>query len=265
MVVLVALLAISGGAQGGRPSLGGNASKAGAAAAAPYSNTYSVNFDGTGDYVDLGQPADLDGAFNAREITVSFWAKRTDGNTRISVSRHYSGAPAPHFMTDIESGPGAFFYAGTGSSTGTAAAAAPTANVWHHYAARVIDTAGVKKARLFIDGAAVGSDVNAGSQTSAVKWLIGCRWTGLAMAGVDLCWSGRIDEVAFWSAGLSNAEITELYNGGASKDLSTHSRYSVLLHWYRMGDGDTLPTITDRKGSQNGTSAGDASRVADAP
>ena len=64
---------------------------------------------------------------------------------------------------------------------------------------------------------------------------------------------GLMDEVAVWNINLSSDDITRLYNSGNPTDLLSDATSTSLLHWWRMGDGDTFPTILDSKGSNNGT------------
>ena len=56
----------------------------------------------------------------------------------------------------------------------------------------------------------------------------------------------RIDELAVW-AGSEAANIADIYNSGTPHDLSLLA--SAPDHWWRMGDGDTYPTIQDNVGS----------------
>ena len=57
-----------------------------------------------------------------------------------------------------------------------------------------------------------------------------------------------MDEVSIYNRVLSGAHITAIYNGGdASVDLVTDGL--TPSHWYRMGDEDTFPTITDNVGT----------------
>ena len=79
---------------------------------------------------------------------------------------------------------------------------------------------------------------------------------GLATSGSNP-FAGNIDELSIWNKILNLSEITELYNAGIKTDLPSHSAYSNLLHWWRMGDGNVNigvgSTITDQRGSANGT------------
>lgn len=63
--------------------------------------------------------------------------------------------------------------------------------------------------------------------------------------------SGRIARFLVWNKQLSQAEITELYNGGILADPTTHSASASLVSRYRMGDGDVFPTISDNVGSDD--------------
>jgi len=51
-----------------------------------------------------------------------------------------------------------------------------------------------------------------------------------------------VDEVAIWSSDQT-ANIADIYNGGVTHDLS--SLTTAPDNWWRMGDGDTFPTISD--------------------
>ncbi len=65
--------------------------------------------------------------------------------------------------------------------------------------------------------------------------------------------TGNLDEVSFWNTNLSLTEAQEIYNSGNPTNLLTHSKNANLVSWFRMGDDDTFPTITDNKGSNDGT------------
>ncbi len=63
--------------------------------------------------------------------------------------------------------------------------------------------------------------------------------------------NGLIDETAIFSSELSASDVTAIYGSGAPTSLSS---YSSLVSWWRCGDGDTSPTLTDNgSGGNNGT------------
>ena len=62
-----------------------------------------------------------------------------------------------------------------------------------------------------------------------------------------------IDEVAVYKDALTAGEVTTIYNAGTPNDLSGLASYGDNDSWYRMGDDDTFPTLTDNTSSNNAT------------
>ena len=63
-------------------------------------------------------------------------------------------------------------------------------------------------------------------------------------------YNGNIEEQSVFSSALSSTEVSAIYNNGLPTDLSSESN---IIAWYRMGDNDTAPTLTDNIGSNDGT------------
>lgn len=61
---------------------------------------------------------------------------------------------------------------------------------------------------------------------------------------------GKVNELALWDSDQS-ANIAAIYNGGVPHDLFLLT--TPPNNWWRMGDGDTFPTIQDNIGSSDGT------------
>jgi hypothetical protein len=60
----------------------------------------------------------------------------------------------------------------------------------------------------------------------------------------------NIDEVSLFNSELSANDITSIYNSGVPNDI----KQSFALSWWRCGDGDTSPTLTDNgSGGNDGT------------
>ena len=78
---------------------------------------------------------------------------------------------------------------------------------------------------------------------------------------------GLIDEASIYSSALSNADVLAIYNGGAPTDIINTPQNATLTNWWRMGDVDAFPTLTDQRGTDDITLtnmiAGDI--VTDAP
>ena len=58
----------------------------------------------------------------------------------------------------------------------------------------------------------------------------------------------KIDEVAIWNSD-ETTNVSSIYNSGTPFDLSELT--NPPLHWWRMGDGDTYPTLQDSGSSAN--------------
>ena len=80
--------------------------------------------------------------------------------------------------------------------------------------------------------------------TNSINFQISCR------NGTADRYAGNIDEVAIFNSELSAANAATIYNSGLPASLSSFSP----LGWWRMGEGDTYPTLTDSgSGSNDGT------------
>ncbi len=99
--------------------------------------------------------------------------------------------------------------------------------------------------KIYVDGALVSLDEDednygwSGSIPADI-FRIGRRGTGNDW----LKNSCKIDELALWGSDQSG-NVASIYNGGVPHDLTSLSPD----HWWRMGDGDTYPTLTDSAGS----------------
>ena len=76
---------------------------------------------------------------------------------------------------------------------------------------------------------------------------------------------GRLDELSFFNEELSASEVASLYNGGVPSDLDIF--VPAPAHWYRMGDGDSSPTLIDSIGNADLTTnnMGEANFVSEVP
>lgn len=85
-----------------------------------------------------------------------------------------------------------------------------------------------------------------GTQSDDSATAMGIGATNLGAAN----WDGSIDELSLWT----KTGISGTYNDGVPTDLSGNADYDTYcVAWWRMGDGDTYPTIEDQKNSNDGT------------
>ena len=77
------------------------------------------------------------------------------------------------------------------------------------------------------------------------KYLISI---GGASKNTGNCWTGSMDEVSLWTCLPTQAQVTELYNGGVPCDVTASNLYinnsDKMWGWWRFGDtsGDTITT-----------------------
>jgi len=213
-------------------------------AAASFSNTKSVDFDGVDDYVDCGT-----GLGNSEGVitnfSVSMWIKPsvTSGNDLFfnvgSFSNSY-GQIAFQLKSNklyIRLNIGARYYHVAYTNTTN----------WEHIAF-VYDGSNSANTKLYINNV-VQSPTTGGVYPSSLD-LTGLKTIVGAGYSVSYPYEGLQDEVSYFNTTLSASDITSIYNSGTPLSLSSYSP----LAWYRMGDGDTYPTLTDNgSGGHNGT------------
>lgn len=104
--------------------------------------------------------------------------------------------------------------------------------------------------KIFIDGSEQ-TTTNSNSNYGITSDLATDRFRIGYGEGSQFLKSAKVEELAVWDADISS-NISDIYNGGTTFDLTTESNTNGnLVSFWRMGDGDTYPTITDNEGSNN--------------
>ena len=92
---------------------------------------------------------------------------------------------------------------------------------WHMLTARVIGTT----LELFINAVSKGTDTISGTIETGSNFRLGC--SGVSGGNSNFL-DGQEDAVTYWNAGLSNAAITNLWNGGTGRFYQEIAAESVL-------------------------------------
>jgi hypothetical protein len=211
------------------------------------SNSKSIAFDGTNDHMTNAGNLTLDLG------TYALWVKNTGGNGTY-------GMQTVFYVTGFFS-MSLLFQLGTMHPSVTHPAAGTVNGLgvvdysddeWH-FVAWTISGGGSgteNTLKLYSDGVLIKTLV-------ATQTYPSSRVTAPIILGrmASCCYytEANVDEVGIWSSALDADAIKQLYNCGAPIDLSSDSgNYNAsgdLTHWWRMGDGDTHPTIEDAEGS----------------
>ena len=229
---------------------------------AGWSNVYSVDTDGSDDYVSCATGTDINFLHNGG--TLAYWAKFdviTGGINAIGVSS--SGKQL--YMGTYG---GAYTYAGYqgGSSYGGISAGAMNTTNWYHMA--LTGTSG-GTLKTYVDGVECSSHSytpNASYNPPSNFFLGGTN--SHASGGITLtntC-DGHVDEVGIWTVALDGDAITAIYNEGVpinlTEDSGNYDNSDHLWAYWRCGDNDggTGSTITDQgSGENDGTLVGGSS------
>ena len=141
--------------------------------------------------------------------------------------------------------------------------------VWHHICVTYDGSHTAAGVLIYVDGTSQTKTTNKDLLgTNTIVTTNALYFGGRASSGSNQYYTGSMDEVAFYNITLSSAQVTALYNGKDPTNLliMTSPSSSNLTGWWRMGDGDTAPTITDNStGGHNGTMTNSPVITADWP
>lgn len=220
-----------------------------------------IEFAGGNDYVTLGLVPEFEGAPNdGTARCLSFWVKTTNNNYGLFlIGKGDNLSSTFQWAIQLLFGELAVWVGG-----GISYGATVNDGAWHHIAVSVRSTTTMQ---FWIDGVSQGTNTAYGALADERSWLVGA-----IRDSDDTDYTGNIDakitNLTMWSGGsFDGTKVTELYNSGVPADPNTHSLAANLVGWWKFGDDDTYPTLTDSVNGNNGTmtnmNSGDI--VTDAP
>ena len=228
----------------------------------PFTNTKSIDLDGVDDFCQTASTySELDGQ---TKMTFSCWIKPTSATTSVIASIKDSGS-TEQFRVLFHSSRYIIIRTHTGNGRDTRTAnSSITLNVWTHISFCLdFSLSSGSRGKIFING------VDATSADSMNQTSINTSGGGLRIGARDISsllpFTGLIDESAIWSGTDQRANVSEIYGGGVAVDLNALATAPNPTTWYRMGDGDTVPTIQDKNGSANLTMTNFSTFSSDVP
>ena len=240
--------------------LGNSLYLGGVLTSSPFSNEYSLAFDGVNDYVTFGDKNDFSFGNGTSDtpFSVSAWIKMVDASKFRILGKSASGAGNIEWL---------FFVGGTDKLTFTlfdnagsiqikreSAAITSDEGSWINVVGTYNGSGSNTDINLYING--VDANDSAGGNGTYVAMHNG---TGALEMGRFVSDSGNadysdgnIDEVSLWNKELSAGEVTAIYNSGTPTDLSAASN---LVGYWRNGDTagtSVYPVIEDNSTKGNG-------------
>lgn len=119
-------------------------------------------------------------------------------------------------------------------------AAFSTSN-WHYVVVTYDGSSSSAGMEIYVDSA-LQTVTRAGTLTSTTVSALPLRIGSKSYATMAQFFVGYLDEMAIYDTEMAAITVTATYNAGAPTDLTDATG---LQSWWRMGDGDTSPTIID--------------------
>jgi len=230
--------------------MGSSAVTASAVTTPAFTNTYSVDFDGTDDYATIADANDLSFGNGSTDsaFSISCWVKASDLTSVRFLSKTTSDSDG-EWLFATNSLDKLFVYLfdpGNTNRRGAVTVGTLTSHedAWLHVAMTYNGSGMWTGIKLYVNGVlqSVVSD-NAGSYTAMSN-------TSAAVNSGKLAWSSdfysafKIDEIAIYPSELSAGQITAIYNNGVPADLTPYSP----IGWWRFEEG-TGTSIADSSGN----------------
>ena len=226
----------------------------------PNFSTQSFNLDGTSDYIDCGNPTELQ---ITGELSLSAWYRldATGFNVICMMSKDNVSQRAFSFWASVSTNAPSFSV-WSGSTYYSAPATTNTRDgQWHHIVGVFTPSVSVK---IYVDGVLEGTNttsIPSSINNANTNFKIGTFGTGSRKL------NGSIDETSVFNYALSSANVSTIYGSGIPTDIST---LTPVAHWRAETStwGGSNWTVTDEgSGGNNGTSVsmGYSSRTTDVP
>lgn len=209
-------------------------------ALAQVNNVYSMDFDGTNDYIDCGDSDDLsfgDGSTDS-PFSVSAWVNMTDATRFITIAK--DATAAREYVITTLTDDKLYFYLLDSSSNGYIGRISPavTSNqgTWIHTVYTYNGNSSSSGIKIYLNGSQVdNANYEGGSYTAMentnVALNIGRQERGLNYS------NGKIDEVAVFNVELTGEQVLAIYEEtDTGKTANLDNLTTPPVAWYRMGD-----------------------------
>ena len=207
----------------------------------PYSNSYSLDFNGSSEYANVSS---LPGGLSVDNATLSCWAKFDASGTNSVIWTFATDTENVFSIYHKNSDNTINFMYRAGNTTQTASAALNVEGDgnWYHLVATVDTTADELKG--FVNGSQVGTTTGSlGTWSGTVDELYLARNSQAS----NSFFHGKVDEAALFNVTKTPAQVAAIYNSGTPASLTGSSG---LIGWWRMEE-NTGTTVADSSTNSN--------------
>ncbi len=206
----------------------------------------SLVFGGTDEYVTMGNVLSFD---FSDTFSISCWFKTTSSSDEFILSKR----------TATFQGYDLYIFGGGGSvrfeclQDGSNNISVDTQSglndgSWHHLVATYDGTASSSGMTLYVDGVVVTTNAADNGTPSAMTNTDSFNF-GTRTDGGSNFYTGALDEVVVYDVELAASDVSDLYNNGWGVLATEVSSFPGCVGYWRCGDYDTNPTITDKASS----------------
>ena len=213
---------------------------------AGFTNVYSTEFDGVDDYVDLGNPTELQ--FTS-SFSVSLWFKSSDTSDYVLICKdktngHSINERSWHLWGNRYGGTSEITFGVRNSSSVFSVAGTTDHNDgnWHHVVATFEASTNLK---LYVDGSLESENPqwNLPATINNVTTSVGI---GTSIGSSAWYMNGKVDEVGLFNSVLSASDVSDIWNLGTPQSLDS---YNPVGYWrFESGSGTTA---IDSSGNNN--------------
>ena len=214
----------------------------------PFTNTRSIATDGVDDFVTMGNVLNMadDGTDS---FSCSFWMKSTSFSTQLIVSKQLNSGSYNGFYIGTLNGK-VTFRLGSSTSPNARLEGRSTNNVvgstWKNVIVTYDGSQDISGFNIYIEGVSDSIVTLSNNTPTKVSNTTDFQLSGRS-GGTSLVYGGGLDEVSFWNGTeLTSVQANEI-GSTTPTDLSAYNPTS----WWRCGDGDTSPTLTDNGSASN--------------
>ena len=204
----------------------------------------SILFEGSNEYLLFGSILLFE---RTDPFSCSFWINSTTQTaTYYELLTKRNGGPEPGWFIEMTNGEIQFTLSNTWATNCIVVYSGFKINdgAWHHVVCAYDGSSTAAGVSMYIDDTIITPTVLFNNLVSTiVNTASTFRIADREADTCTHCFPGYLDEVAFYSKKLSAAEATWIYNNGVPRSLADIGHPSNLLVWWRMGEGDTYPTV----------------------